>query len=287
MSSSTATKPVRLRGERSRAASVGLHTALVAASLVSLFPVLFVVYVSLRGRDGWQEPMRLTGGLGLSNYGHILGQTKFLTWFGNSLVVALGSTVLGVLVSASAGYAVSRMRFPGHRPLMWTFLVVQMFPMAVLIVPLYTILGQLELLDSYLGLILTYCSVSVPFCAWMLKGYFDSIPAEIDEAGRVDGLTPFGTFWRLIVPLARPGLAVTAFYSFITAWGEVAFASQFMSSEEHYTLAVGLQTFVGQQKAEWGLMTAAAVLITIPAGLVFFLAQRHLVAGLTAGGTKG
>ncbi|GHF32456.1 ABC transporter permease [Streptomyces mashuensis] len=286
MSSSTPALKARPRGQRPAGVSVALHAALIAASLVSLFPVLFVVYVSLRGRDGWQEPTRASG-FSLSNYTHILGETAFLTWFGNSVVVALGATVLGVLVAATAGYAVSRMRFPGHRPLMWTFLVVQMFPMAVLIVPLYTILGQLELLDSYAGLILTYCSVSVPFCAWMLKGYFDTIPAEIDEAGRVDGLTPFGTFWRLILPLARPGLAVTGFYSFITAWGEVAFASQFMSSEDHYTLAVGLQTFVGQQKAEWGLMTAAAVLITVPAGLVFFLAQRHLVAGLTAGGTKG
>ncbi|GAA0434015.1 carbohydrate ABC transporter permease [Streptomyces luteireticuli] len=276
----------RTRGVRSRGASAALHATLVAASLVSLFPVLFVVLVSLHGRDGWQEPTRI-GGIGLSNYRYILGDTAFLTWFGNSLVVALGATLLGVFVAASAGYAVSRLRFPGHRPLMWTFLVAQMFPMAVLIVPLYTILGQLGLLDSYAGLILTYCSVSVPFCAWMLKGYFDTIPAEIDEAGRVDGLTPFGTFWRLVLPLARPGLAVTGFYSFITAWGEVAFASQFMSSEEHYTLAVGLQTFVGQQKAEWGLMTAAAVLITVPAGVVFFLAQRHLISGLTAGGTKG
>ncbi|MEV4438958.1 carbohydrate ABC transporter permease [Streptomyces sp. NPDC049577] len=276
----------RPRGQRSRGASLALHAALIVASAISLFPVLFIVFVSLRGRDGWQEPTRFAG-FSLSNYRHILNETQFATWFGNSVIVALGATVLGVLVAASAGYAISRMRFPGHRPLMWTFLVVQMFPMAVLIVPLYNILGQLELLDSYGGLILTYCSVSVPFCAWMLKGYFDSIPAEIDEAGRMDGLTPFGTFWRLILPLARPGLAVTGFYAFITAWGEVAFASQFMSSEDHYTLAVGLQTFVGQQKAEWGLMTAAAVLITVPAGLVFFLAQRHLVAGLTAGGTKG
>ncbi|GGR02474.1 sugar ABC transporter permease [Streptomyces netropsis] len=276
----------RPRGERSRGVSVALHTALIVASLVSVFPVLFVVFVSLRGRDGWQEPTKFVG-FELSNYTHILNNTEFLTWFGNSVIIALGATVLGVLVAATAGYAVSRMRFPGHRPLMWTFLVVQMFPMAVLIVPLYNILGRLELLDSYTGLILTYCSISVPFCAWMLKGYFDTIPAEIDEAGRVDGLSPFGTFWRLILPLARPGLAVTGFYSFITAWGEVAFATQFMSSEKHYTLAVGLQTFVGQQKAEWGLMTAAAVLITVPAGLVFFLAQKHLVAGLTAGGTKG
>ncbi|MEU2871361.1 carbohydrate ABC transporter permease [Streptomyces olivoreticuli] len=276
----------RARGERSRGASAALHTALVLASLVAVFPVLFVVFVSLRGRDGWQEPTRFVG-FDVSNYTHILGHTEFLTWFGNSVIVAVGATVLGVFVAATAGYAVSRMRFPGHRSLMWTFLIVQMFPMAVLIVPLYNILGELELLDSYTGLIVTYCSVSVPFCAWMLKGYFDTIPAEIDEAGRVDGLSPFGTFWRLILPLARPGLAVTAFYSFITAWGEVAFATQFMSSEEHYTLAVGLQTFVGQQKAEWGLMTAAAVLITVPAAAVFFLAQRHLVAGLTAGGTKG
>ncbi|WP_171162188.1 sugar ABC transporter permease [Streptomyces sp. I05A-00742] len=276
----------RARGERSRGVSVALHATLVVASLISLFPVLFIVFVSLRGRDGWQEPTRFDG-FGFGNYTHIFEETKFLTWFGNSLIIALGATVVGVLIAASAGYAVSRMRFPGNRPLMWTFLVVQMFPMAVLIVPLYNILGQMQLLDSYGGLILTYCSISVPFCAWMLKGYFDSIPAEIDEAGRVDGLSPFGTFWRLILPLARPGLAVTGFYSFITAWGEVAFASQFMSSEEHYTLAVGLQTFVGQQKAEWGLMTAAAVLITVPAGLAFFVAQRHLVAGLTAGGTKG
>ncbi|ARZ70436.1 hypothetical protein SMD11_4843 [Streptomyces albireticuli] len=282
----TAARPPKARGERSRGASVALHTTLAVASLIALFPVLFVVFVSLRGRDGWQEPTRFVG-FELSNYTHILGETKFLTWFGNSVIVSLGATVLGVFVAATAGYAVSRMRFPGHRSLMWTFLVVQMFPMAVLIVPLYNILGELELLDSYIGLIVTYCSVSVPFCAWMLKGYFDTIPAEIDEAGRVDGLSPFGTFWRLILPLARPGLAVTGFYSFITAWGEVAFATQFMSSEEHYTLAVGLQTFVGQQKAEWGLMTAAAVLIAVPAGAVFFLAQRHLVAGLTAGGTKG
>jgi arabinogalactan oligomer/maltooligosaccharide transport system permease protein len=217
----------------------------------------------------------------------VLGDTAFLTWFANSVVVAGGTMLVGVLIAASAGYALSRMRFPGHGSLMWSFLLFQMFPVAVLIVPLYNTLGKLGLLDSYGGLIVTYCSVAVPFCAWMLKGYFDTIPAEIDESGRVDGLTPFGTFWRLIVPLARPGLAVTAFYTFLTAWSEVAFATQFMSSEENYTLAVGLQTFVGPHRAEWGLMTASSVLIMVPAGLLFFYAQKHLVAGLTAGGTKG
>lgn len=277
---------VRGRGERTRAASTGLHLALVLASVTALFPVAFIVLVSLRGENGWTHPMEMSG-FSLSNYTHLLGRTEFLTWFGNSVIVAAGTTLVGVTIAASAGYAVSRMRFPGHGSLMWSFLLFQMFPVAVLIVPLYNILGSLRLLDSYGGLVLTYCSVSVPFCAWMLKGYFDTVPAEIDESGRVDGLTPFGTFWRLIVPLARPGLAVTAFYTFITAWSEVAFATQFMSSSENYTLAVGLQTFIGPHRAEWGLMTASSVLITVPAGLMFFFAQKHLVAGLTAGGTKG
>ncbi|MCZ2524542.1 ABC transporter permease subunit [Streptomyces sp. SCUT-3] len=276
----------RLRGERSRAASAALHGTLVLAALVAVFPVVFLVFVSLRGRSGWTHPTEFSG-FSLTNYTQVLTETSFTTWFVNSLVLAAGTTVLGVAIAASAGYAVSRMRFPGHRPLMWVFLIVQMFPVAVLIVPLYNILGSMRLLDSYAGLIITYCSVSVPFCAWMLKGYFDTIPVDIDEAGRVDGLTPFGTFWRLILPLARPGLAVTAFYTFLTAWAEVAFATQFLSSEEMYTLSVGLQTFISQQKAEWGLLTASAVLITVPAGLVFFFAQKHLVAGLTAGGTKG
>ncbi len=134
---------------------------------------------------------------------------------------------------------------------------------------------------------IAYLATAVPFTAWLLKGYFDSIPVDIDEAGRVDGLNPFGTFWRLILPLARPGLAVTAFYTFLTAWGEVAYAQTFLISAEKYTLAVGIQTFVGQFLTEWGLLTAAGVLIMIPAMIVFFFAQKHLVAGLTAGGTKG
>ncbi|MFG2191278.1 sugar ABC transporter permease [Streptomyces sp. NPDC048639] len=277
---------VRRRGERSKGASAALHTTLVVASMVAVFPVVFIVLVSLRGENGWTHPMEMSG-FTFRNYAHVLNDTEFVTWFVNSVAIAGGTMLVGVLIAASAGYALSRMRFPGHGTLMWSFLLFQMFPVAVLIVPLYNILGTMGLLDSYGGLILTYCSVSVPFCAWMLKGYFDTIPAEIDESGRVDGLTPFGTFWRLVVPLARPGLAVTAFYTFLTAWSEVAFATQFMSSEENYTLAVGLQTFVGPHRAEWGLMTASSVLIMVPAGMLFFFAQKHLVAGLTAGGTKG
>lgn len=271
---------------RSWKASAGLHITLVFASVVAVFPVAWVALTSLKtDRATWTRPETL-GTLGVSNYTRVLGETRFLTWFGNSLVVAAGTTVLGVLIAASAGYAASRMRFPGKRPLMWTFLVTQMFPAAVLIVPLYNVMSDLGLLDSYGGLILAQCTIAVPYCAWMLKGYFDTIPVSIDEAGRIDGLSPLGTFWRLIVPLARPGISVTVFYSFITAWGEVAFASVFMQSEGHYTLPIGMATFVSDFKAEWGLLTAGSVLVMLPAAAVFFLVQRHLVAGLTAGGVK-
>ncbi|PXY31401.1 sugar ABC transporter permease [Prauserella muralis] len=271
---------------RGKLASTGLHTILVGASVIAVFPVAWVALTALKTeRDTWSRPGEL-GTLGLDNFGQVLGDTQFATWFANSLLVAAGTTVLGVLIAATAGYAASRMRFPGQRPLMWTFLVTQMFPAAVLIVPLYNVMARLGLLDSYAGLILAQCTIAVPYCAWMLKGYFDTIPVSIDEAGRIDGLSPFGTFWRLIVPLARPGISVTVFYSFITAWGEVAFAGVFLQSEGHYTLPVGMATFVSDFKAEWGLLTAGSVLVMLPAAVVFFGVQRHLVAGLTAGGVK-
>jgi arabinogalactan oligomer/maltooligosaccharide transport system permease protein len=276
----------RGRGERGPVASLALHATLLAASAVAVFPVLWIVFISFGPDNAWQQPGQVLHHLGLANYRFVLLHSSFPRWMLNSLIVAGATMVIGVLIAASAGYAISRMRFPGHRPLMWTFLVTQMFPVAVLIVPLYNLMGRLDLLDTYLGLVLVYCTIAVPFCAWMLKGYFDTIPREIDEAGRVDGLTPFGTFWRLILPLARPGLAVTAFYTFLTAWGEVAYSSQFMSGA-HYTLAAGLPTFAGSERANWGAMTAGSVVIAVPAALVFLLVQRHLVTGLTAGGTKG
>jgi arabinogalactan oligomer/maltooligosaccharide transport system permease protein len=278
----------RGRGERSRLASTGLHTLLLLAAFIAAFPVAWICYVSFGpDENDFLHPGHILHSASFANFGYVLGHTHFFDWLLTSVVTGGGATLLGVLLSASAGYAVSRMRFPGHRPLMYTFLLTQMFPVAVLLVPLYAILAALNLLDSYLGLILVYSSFVVPYCAWLLKGYFDTIPVEIDEAGRIDGLTPFGTFWRLIVPLAKPGLSVAAFYAFITAWGEVAFSSVMMLSDTKFTLAVGLTTFISQYNSQWNLMAATAVLIALPTVPVFYLVQRHLVTGLTAGGTKG
>jgi arabinogalactan oligomer/maltooligosaccharide transport system permease protein len=283
--SSSRTK-VRPRGARSPLASAGLHATLIVASVIAVFPVLWVFLTSLKPAK-YANTTDFVKETTLANYRGLLENTEFLTWFGNSLLIAGLTTLLGVFVAATTGYAVSRFRFPGKRGLMWTLLITQMFPVAVLIVPIYNIMSAIGLLNNAFGLVITYLTIAVPFCAWMMKGFFDTIPMEIDESGQVDGLTPFGTFWRLILPLAKPGIAVTAFYSFITAWGEVAYASAFMIGDENLTLAGGLQKFVNQYGAQWGPMTAASVLIAIPAGLVFLFAQRHLVTGMSAGAVKG
>jgi arabinogalactan oligomer/maltooligosaccharide transport system permease protein len=272
---------------RSLGASIALHTTLVAATVAAVFPVLWLVLTSIKPRDGWQSArVRFFDHPTLANYHDVLTQTSFPRWMVNSVLVAGMTTVICVAIAASTGYAISRFRFPGVRSVMWSLLVTQMFPVAILIVPLYNLMARLDLINRFPGLVVAYLTVAVPFSAWMLKGYFDTIPVEIDEAGQIDGLTPFGTFWRLVLPLARPGVAVAAFYSFITAWGEVAYATAFMTGDTKYTLAVGLQQFVGQQKAEWGLMTASSVMIAAPAAAIFLLVQRHLVTGLTSGATK-
>ncbi len=272
--------------------SLLLHGFLISASLIAIFPVFWILISSFKDQneiissptlniwpDHWQ----------LSNYTHVLTDDDhiFLTWFWNSLVVAFLTTVIGVFLAATAAYAFSRYRFPGYRPALTAFLITQMFPAAILLVPIYNIMLHLGLLNQKAGLVLAYCTTAVPFCVWMLKGYFDTIPISLEEAGRIDGLTPFGTFWRIVIPLSLPGLAVTFFYSFITAWNEVAFANILLVSDKAYTLPVGLQTYVFQFAADWEKMTAAAILITLPAVLVFLFAQRYLVSGLTRGGVKG
>jgi arabinogalactan oligomer/maltooligosaccharide transport system permease protein len=284
----TPPRRTRRRGENSLGTSLASHGILIVASLIAFFPVAWLVFLSLGpDKDDYLHPGGIWGKMTFDNYTFVLQNTKFFDWLTSTLIVTLGTTAIGVIISATTGYAVSRMRFPGYRKFMWVLLVTQMFPVAVLMVPMYQIMSDLQLIDSYLGLILVNCTTIVPYCAWLMKGYFDTIPFEIDEAGRVDGLTPFGTFARLILPLAKPGLAVAAFYSFLTAFAEVAFASTFMLSDTKYTFAVGLQTFVSEHDAQRNLMAATAVLIAIPVSAFFYLVQKNLVTGLTAGGTKG
>lgn len=278
----------RRRGRRHPIASVALHATLVGAAFIALFPIAWVLLSSFKpGYAVQSSDLRLVEDPTLTNYLYVLTETNFPRWFLNSVIVAAVTMAVGIFLSATTGYAVSRFNFPGRRPLLWIFLITQMFPVSILIVPIYVIMARLGLINSLGSLMIAYLTIAVPFCAWMLKGYFDTIPRDLDEAAALDGLGPFATFWQVVVPLARPGLAVTAFYTFLTAWGEVAYASAFIQTDSRFTLAYGMQQFVPRFNPQWEYLTAAAVLVTIPAGVVFFFAQRHLVAGLTAGGTKG
>lgn len=279
-----APRPAR---RRSRSSSVLLHGTLMVASVIALFPVFWVVVASFKPRSEIRGNFKVISHPTFANYEHVWRDTPFTHWFVNSLVVAAFTMLVGITMSAFAGYAVSRFWFPGKRGLMWSFLVTQMFPVSILLVPIYLILSRLSLTNTLTGLVLAYCTIAVPFCAWMLKGYFDTIPRELDEAAALDGAGPFETFWRVVLPLARPGLAVTAFYTFLTAWGEVAYATLFIQTDDKLTLGAGLKQFVTQFDQQWENLTPAAVMITVPAAIVFFFAQRHLVSGLAAGATKG
>ena len=272
--------------------SLALHLTLLTASAIAIFPVLWVLLSSFKENEVIKTQTDLhplPDPWTLENYRTVLGQNdhEFLHWLFNSVAVALGTTVVGVFLAATAGYAFSRYRFPGYRPALTAFLVAQMFPGVILLVPIYKLVVDLGLLDTKAALILAYATVAVPFCVWMLKGYFDTIPISLEEAGLIDGLTPFGTFWRIVIPLSLPGLAVTSFYAFITAWNEVLFANVFLTESKNYTLPIGLRTYVFQFEQQYGWLAAGAVLVTIPAVIMFLLAQRYLVSGLTRGGVKG
>jgi arabinogalactan oligomer/maltooligosaccharide transport system permease protein len=272
--------------------SLFLHLSLLAAAVIAIFPVFWIAINSFKNYNDIVNHTTLSilpQDWTTANYRHVLGAENhvFLTWLWNSVAIAIMTTIVGVFLAATAGYALSRYRFPGYRTALNSFLVTQMFPAAILLVPIYNIVVHLGLLNTKTALVLAYSSVAVPFCVWMLKGYFDTIPISLEEAGKIDGLTPFGTFWRIVVPLSLPGLAVTCFYTFITAWNEVAFANIILIQNRSYTLPVGLRTYVFQFQQDWHYLTAGAVLVTIPAVIVFLLAQRYLISGLTRGGVKG
>jgi arabinogalactan oligomer/maltooligosaccharide transport system permease protein len=237
--------------------------------------------------------LALGGEWTLDNFRAVLSTTSADgTWlFGrqllNSIVVSAATAVVGVILACTAGYALSRWSFPGRDRLMATFLLTQMFPAVVMAIPLYILLDALRLLDSMAGLVLVYSTTSVPFATWNLKGYFDTIPRELEEAATMDGASRFTTFTRVILPLARPAIAVTALFAFMTAWNEFILAATLMGDERAYTLPVVLNGYVGEFGAEWGKFAAGALLVSLPVTALFFALQKQLVEGLTAGGVKG
>jgi multiple sugar transport system permease protein len=212
-------------------------------------------------------------------------------YFVNSLIVSSAATILSLVIAIFASYAVSRHRFRGRSTFTTTVLSTQMFPGVLFLLPLFIIFVNIEqntgfqFVGTRIGLILTYLTFSLPFSIWMLSGYLDNIPQELDEAARVDGCSPIGALLRVVLPAARPGVIAVAIYAFMTAWGEVLFASV-MTTEANRTLAVGIRQYSTQTNVYWNEIMAASLVVSIPVVIGFLLLQRHFVAGLTAGAVK-
>jgi arabinogalactan oligomer/maltooligosaccharide transport system permease protein len=275
-------------------ARVLAHVGLIVLVAIVLYPVMLTCKKAFEpGRDFAPSPSPIPSSVTLAHFRDLMGargghgELLFLRHTINSIIIALATTVVGVLLSCTAAYALSRFRFPGRQTSLTTFLVVQMFPATLLLMPLYVVLDELHLLNSIVGLVLVYATTAIPFCVWTLKGYFDTLPRELEEAARIDGASPWMIFRRIILPLARPGIAVTALFSFMTAWNEFILASTFMTDESRYTLPVLIQSTVGQHTADYGAFAAGAIVTSLPVMIAFYVLQTYLVGGLTAGAVKG
>ena len=204
----------------------------------------------------------------------------FKKWAVNSVVIALMTTVFSMVTATLGGYGISRFRFRGRGALSYIVLTTQVLPGSLLMIPLYIIMGNLQLLDTRLGLVIAYATFSVPFCTWMMKGFFDSIPLSLEEAAKVDGAGRFRCFATVVMPLTVPGLVATGLFAFINGWNEYLFASTFMKSYENWTLPMGIASFQGQYTTNWGTLMAGSVLVTIPVVVLFLALQKHLVGGM-------
>jgi multiple sugar transport system permease protein len=266
--------------------------SLALITLFALFPVFIIVETTIKPLGDVQNTFRwIPSRITFAPYAQIWQTIPLLHYFTNSLIVSASSTVIAVLLATFAGYAISRFEFHGRRVFSLAVLSTQMFPGILFLLPLYLIyvnIGQvtgINLYGSYLGLIITYLTFALPFAVWMLAGYFSSIPRDIEEAALVDGTSHWGSLFRVVLPIARPGIVAVAVFAFMTAWGEVLFASVLTTSTTR-TLGIGLQEYATQGNTQWNQLMAAAVVVSVPIVAGFLALQRYLVRGLTAGSVK-
>ena len=267
-----------------------LNLFFIGLCFLGLVPILYAVILSISEGSG-----ALTSGTGIlpmqitfDNYRRILLEEPFLRWLLNSAVLSVGTMILAMSTSVTASYAFSRFKFKGKKAVLQVLLLLNAFPQILTMFALFRLFKNLNLLNSHLGLILIYAGSMCIFSIWKMKGYFDSIPIEIEEASKIDGASDMQLIRKIILPLARPAIIVTAVMVLIFVWNEYLFATTFMLKEESYTLAGGLyQLQANDYSRSWPLFSAAAILVSIPILIIFFCIQKYMVSGLTAGGVKG
>ena len=270
------------------AKQVLLHIAVVMSIAMLAFPIVLLLFNSLKTEiDIFASPMGIPTHITWENFRHVLTETSFLVNLRNSAAVAFATVVLSVVVTAPAGYAISRFKFRGRTLFSMWLLATQSFPGIIMVLGLFSVLRTYGLLNTLPGLVVMHTSFSMPFSIWLLKGYFDKIPVALEEAARIDGCTRLRSVVRIVLPLSVPGLLAVATFSLLLSWNEFFFALVIMRDNAHYTLPVFLSRFLGSGGVvQWGPLSAAALLVSIPVFVLFLLGQRYLVSGLTGGAIK-
>jgi ABC-type glycerol-3-phosphate transport system permease component len=292
---SRALRPLTAEQGRRRkvARRVGVYALVYGAAVLfagfSLGPILWGAVTSLK-REGDMfafPPSWIPDPLTFEHYVDVLHNERIIRGFFNTLVIASSTTVLALIVGVLGAYGFSRHRFPGRTPLMWSVLFTQLFPRVVVIVPFFVTLRNLRMMDTYQGLILVYLMVTFPVAIWLIKGFFDGIPVEIEEAAVIDGASTLRLLFSIVIPMTRPALAAVAMYSFVLAWNEFLFALVFTNGTEVRPLSVALGFFIDENGVRWGELMAVSLLMSVPAVVVFSASQKLLVRGLSEGAVKG
>jgi multiple sugar transport system permease protein len=265
-------------------ANVGI-TGLV---LFAILPLFWTFYVSLREEVSITRypTMLTTKNLSFLAYTHIWRDTNFPVLIRNSLIVSSMTVLLSLVLGTAAGYALSRAKFKGRQGVLLSYLVIRLIPGVLLLVPIYIMMYKFHLLDTYFGLTFAYTTFTLPATIWLMKGFFDSLPPDLENAARVDGCSRLGAMWRISLPLVLPGLAATGTLTAITAWNDVLFAIMLTSSNKARTWPVGLREMIGEFQLPWELLTATAIMSLLPVVIGFALVGRKMVAGITAGSLK-
>jgi arabinogalactan oligomer/maltooligosaccharide transport system permease protein len=267
-----------------------IHLVLILSCAIAAYPVLRVFSVSLRPGDRLLSTSLaiIPDDATLHAYVTVLTEKQFLLWLWNSIVITFSTAVVGVILASTSAYAFSRWRFPGRGPGMVFLLATQMIPAPMLMVPIFILASKLALTQTYRGLVIAYSVTSVPFSIWILKGYYDTIPHDLEEAALIDGASPMSAFWRIILPLSTPALAIIFLFNFMQAWNDYLLARVMLANaNELWTWPLGLFSFQGQFTTEWGNFAAGSILVMIPVLALFLYSSKWLISGLTLGSVKG